>query len=97
MENRMSVDLGANLFYASGAVVQLTPSEAEISHLLVESYPRTVSHELLIWGLYGDADEHFRNPDATLKVHICRLRKKFRPLGVVVAVGQRRGYRLVMQ
>lgn len=93
----MSVDLGANLFYAAGISVQLTPAEAEISHLLVEAYPRSVGHQVLIWGLYGDMDEHWKDPMATIRVHISRIRRKLGPLGVVVAVGQRRGYRLVLQ
>jgi DNA-binding response OmpR family regulator len=96
VENRMSVDLGSNRFYSGGAMVQLSPSEAELGHMLVESYPRTVSYESLLWGLYGPSDENGKNPDKTLQVFIAKLRKKVGKIGVSIEVGNRRGYRLVL-
>jgi DNA-binding response OmpR family regulator len=92
-DKSLGVDLLSNRLYVAGAVVQLTPSEAELGHMLVESYPRTVSNESLIWGLYGPGEQKHKNTDAILKVMICKLRKKVEPAGLAIRVGQRRGYR----
>jgi DNA-binding response OmpR family regulator len=96
-DRSIGVDLGSNRLYCAGAVVQLTPAEAELGHMLVENYPRTVSHESLIWGLYGPGEQKHKNTDAIVKVIVSKLRRKIAPVGLVIEVGQRRGYRLTVR
>lgn len=93
-DKSLGVDLGSNLLYCAGAVVQLTATEAEIAHMLVERFPRTVSVESLIWGIYGPGEQKHKNTDAIIKVMVCKLRKKVAPVGLAIKVGYTRGYRL---
>jgi hypothetical protein len=78
-DRSIGVDLGSNRLYCAGAVVQLTPAEAELGHMLVRSpIPRTVSHESLIWGLYGPGEQKHKNTDAIVKVIVLQAAKEGR-------------------
>jgi len=66
--------LDTNKLLASGEVIKLTPREAELMSLLVSAMPLPVDNERLIGRMYGatPVDDAYD----TLKVYVCRLRKK---------------------
>jgi DNA-binding winged helix-turn-helix (wHTH) protein len=78
-------DARRRVVYA-GSTVRLAPAQYLIFQLLADRYPRVVTNEELILriGALGDAEDggpHVNN----VKVHVCRLRKHFDPLGLVVS------------
>lgn len=95
------VDLDANVVAFRGALRKLCPQEAEILHVLKESYPNSVAREDLIFALWGYRD-HVANPEAILRVLIANLRRRTIGMGFHVAFVKRgasretRRYRLVL-
>lgn len=74
---RPIVSLDTNKLLASGEIIRLTPREAELMSVLVSAMPLPVDTERLIGRMYGatPVDDAYD----TLKVYVCRLRKKLSP------------------
>jgi Response regulators consisting of a CheY-like receiver domain and a winged-helix DNA-binding domain len=88
---RPRVDLDRNLFLCANGVTHLPPRQAEIVSILARAYPRAVSVDLLISGVYGLA-EPSDDPGNAIKVHISYARRLLRPLGWEVRRVYRGGY-----
>lgn len=78
--DRPLISLETNKLLAGAEIVRLTRREAEIMSLLIDRMPVVVPNEMMIRKLWGVAE-----PDDaydTVKVYICRLRKKIATCGL---------------
>lgn len=86
------VSLDTNRLLTGGEIIQLMPREAEMMAILADAMPLIVDHERFISRLWGDISTE--NAMHTLKVHICRLRRKIIPYGLGIETHHSRGYSL---
>lgn len=76
-------------------MVTLQPQQAEILHILVKRSPKVVSHDSLIAALYGNAEDV--PTFASLKVAICRLRKRVAALPFEIKTAWGKGWLLELK
>lgn len=79
----------------SGSVVMLTPREAEVFARLLKSAPLVVAAESIFAAIYAgrvDGGPEYKNID----IFVCRLRRKLKPLGLVIETIWGTGYRLTI-
>jgi DNA-binding response OmpR family regulator len=80
---------------AGGKFALLTGSETDVLTILARAFPRIVTKQAIMDGLYGDQNEE---PDIKIvDVFICKLRKKIAPLGVEIDTAWGNGYGLRVQ
>jgi len=85
----------SNVATRFGLTVKLTPHQAVILRALVDRHPLACSMEHLASKLWGaeEGPEYERN---TIRVHLCRIRRALKPLGVGIPIRYETGYRLVL-
>ena len=70
------LSLDTNKLIASGGVIRLTAREAELMSVLTDAMPLVIDNERMIariWGATPTDDAY-----DTLKVYVCKLRKKLK-------------------
>ena len=94
--NLISFDWGRGQVFKGGMQVQLTPMEADLLKILLDSWPETVSKKKILLGLYGGnyRDKVFSDNAGVLMV---RLRQKLKTFDIGVQNINRRGWWLVKQ
>lgn len=88
--DRPLVSLQTNKIMSGGEIIQLSPREAEIAHILVEAMPLPVATERMLGRLYGG-----RPTDSAydaFKVYIHTLRKKIAQTNLVIETLHRHGH-----
>lgn len=86
------VDLNTNTVSWQGKSTKLRPCGAELLSLLARRSPGMVSHEQIIIHLWGD--DEGEDAMATVKVHMCHLRKSVAPMGIGITSIWGSGYKL---
>ena len=87
----LRVDVAGRTASVDGDMLDLTPKEFDLLHLLAEQPGRAYSREFLLQRIWGLEYDGF---DRTVDTHIVRLRKKLGPLGDRVATVWGVGYKL---
>lgn len=90
---RPRVDLDRNIFICAAGAVPLKPSQAEIAHTLLRSYPEAVAKERLLAAMYGGASGP-EGEDKVLHVQVFHLRRQLSAVGWTVKNKWHFGYRL---
>lgn len=94
-EEKIYVDLMANSASVNGHSFDLQSQAAEVLYMLKDGLPvRNESLYQALWGLSPDCDWPI-NPNASLKIAICKLRKYLRGTGYDVQANWGKGYQLV--
>lgn len=86
------VDLGENMFYFNGQGMRLQPRLAELAFILARRMPETVSHDVIIGQMWGDAEP--ASAENSIKVAVGQLRIKLRTIGLTIVNTWARGYRM---
>lgn len=89
-------ELRTQLRHAGGEGINLPVKLTETkTRLLVLLYEREIVNDEVIQTDLRPRKSHYSvNPDNLLKVHLCSLRKKLKPLGIEIENMRGRGYRL---
>lgn len=77
----------------------LEEREADLLYLLLKKWPKLLSVELILRGLYGLKyyDLELQDENATVVVYLSKLRKKLRPFEIDVQNVPRRGWWLIKE
>lgn len=75
IDDRVQVDFGNSRLLINGRVVTLTPTEANLLHILVRNAGRVVTSNTLLARVWPRAEVY----EDTLRVHLHRLRRKIEP------------------
>lgn len=93
-EAGMSIDMDAGIIVRNGRFAHLTEREFDIFTRLNAQPMRVVSKETLhslLYDMRGGDDDPM---EKIIDVFICKLRKKLKPLGIVIETVWARGWRI---
>lgn len=85
----VEVDLFNNRIRYGSESIQVKARLAKLASILAEKMPAYMTHEHIATKMWGDAEI---DVDGNLKVAVCHLRAKLKPLGLTVSNSWGRGY-----
>lgn len=93
--DQFAFDAESGIVVAGGQFVSLPHTEALVLEKLLEQRGRVVRKDVLFRAVYSGRD----GPDdeRVVETHVSKLRKKIRPLGLVIQSERFKGYTLVME
>ena len=92
--NSISFDYWKGQVFKGDIQIQLEPMEADLLKILLDSWPKVISREKILLGLYGGnySDNKFSDKFGVLMV---KLRRKLKTFDIEVQNIRRRGWWLV--
>lgn len=87
------IDMSAGRVARFGWEASLTPQQTRLLRVLVQASPATAAYDRIILAMYGDED-HPDGVDAVIKLHVHRLRKKLKRMGLEIRNHRGEGYSL---
>lgn len=89
----VTVSLTENRLFYREQSIHLTSRLAELAFILAKRMPETVVTGSIIQQLWGDCEGDFA--DTNIKVAVCQLRPRLKPLGLQIVTTWGKGYRMV--
>ena len=87
----LSFDTQTRQLFAKGVQQDLPRRELAVIEALIKAFPRVLSKSELHESVYGTGSDF---DDSAIEVHVSRLRKRLRPLGMDIRAQRGLGYRL---
>ena len=95
LNKKFSVDLSRNCLIVGARRIRLTPGQAELLCVLMDSYGRVVPYDILAARVYGVHWKQFKDPLHVIKVQVNFLRKVLKSTGLKIVTYYGVGFELV--